>query len=112
MTKRMLNQLKVELMRRLSPLGLESVVLFGSVAKGVDNADSDVDLYVVTQDETIPANWSEKNRIYLSISRHIRDLHKKYPIDLIVHTKAMYKQFMMHKSLLANEIRDSGIKIV
>ncbi len=112
MTDRNINRLKEELVQRLRPLGLESAVLFGSVAKGEDNADSDVDLYVVTRDETIPANWSEKNRIYLGISRHLRDLHKKYPIDLIVHTKAMYEQFMSRNSLMANEIRTNGLKLV
>ena len=112
MTDRNMKNLKDELLLRLRPLRLEAVILFGSVAKGEDTPESDVDLYVVTCDETIPANWSEKNRIYLGISRHLRDLHKKYPIDLIVHTKAMYEQFMPRNSLMANEIRTNGLKLV
>jgi len=104
--------LKQELTQRLRPLGLESVVLFGSVAKGEDTPDSDIDLYVITRDSNIPQNWKARNQIYLTVARHLRDLHKQYPIDLIVHTKAMHEQFMLRKSCMANEIRESGIKLV
>lgn len=112
MTDRNISSLKHEIASRLRPLGLERVVLFGSVARGEDNADSDIDLYVVTRDENIPENWSEKNRIYLSVSRHLRDLRKQYPIDLIVHTKAMYDQFVLRKSFMSDEILKYGVTIV
>lgn len=94
------------------PLGLEKVILFGSVARGEDDSDSDIDLYVVTKDESMPATWSDKNHIYLSVSRQLRDLRKQYPIDLIVHTKAMYQKFIQQQSFMANEILTTGVSIV
>ena len=112
MTKRNIRSLTLEIARRLDALSPEKVVLFGSIARGDDTPDSDIDLYVVTRDETIPQSWSEKNSIYLSVARQIRDLRKQYPIDLIVHTKAMYNQFVLRKSAMSDEILNNGITIL
>lgn len=112
MNEKQLNNLKREISRRVEQLDLEIVVLFGSVAKNEDSPDSDIDLYVVTRDMEIPKTWSEKNQIYLKVSRCLRDLRKQYPIDLIVHTKAMYTKFLEGGSVLASEIFGSGMVIV
>ena len=112
MTKRNISILTQEIARRLDPLSLEKVVLFGSIARGEDTPDSDIDLYVVTRDDKIPESWGEKNSIYLSVARQLRDLRKQYPIDLIVHTKAMYNQFVLRKSAMADEILNNGITIL
>lgn len=112
MSKRDITELKREIYQRLKPLGLEKVVLFGSIARGEDDSDSDIDLYVVTNDESVPATWSDKNRIYLSVARQLRDLRRQYPIDLIVHTKAMYHKFIQQQSFMAGEILNTGIPIV
>lgn len=107
-----IDELRREIHRMLMPLGLEKVVLFGSVAKGEDDSGSDIDLYVVTKDEGIPATWSDRNRIYLSVARQLRDLRKQYPIDLIVHTKSMYQKFIQQQSFMAREILSTGVSIV
>ena len=112
MSKRNITELKRDIYQRLMPLGLEKVVLFGSVARGEDDSDSDIDLYVVTKDESMPATWSDRNRIYLSVSRQLRDLRRQYPIDLIVHTKAMYQKFIQQQSFMASEILNTGVSIV
>ncbi len=111
-SKRNITEIKQEIYRRLMPLGLEMVVLFGSVARGDDDSESDIDLYVVTKDETMPVSWSDKNRIYLRVSRQLRDLRTQYPIDLIVHTKAMYQKFIRQQSFIASEILNTGVSIV
>jgi predicted nucleotidyltransferase len=101
-------EIKQEISKRLHPLLLEKVILFGSLARGDFDGDSDIDLYVVTKDEFTPSSWSEKNRIYLNVSKHLRDLRRTYPIDLIVHTKKMYEQFVEMKSSMAKEILQHG----
>ena len=112
MTAHKITRIKREISQRLSPLGLEKVILFGSVSRGDDDRDSDIDIYVVTRDENMPTTWSEKNRIYLGVSRHLRDLRSQYPIDLIVHTKAMYEKFIAQQSFMAREILNTGVSIV
>lgn len=96
-----------EIVERLKPLNPYKIILFGSYASGTPNEESDIDLYIVTQDEFIPQNWREKSRIYLQFSQKLRDLQKKIPIDLIVHTKGMYKKFI---DLNSSFYRDSILK--
>lgn len=86
----------------------EKIILFGSYAYGEPAEESDLDILVVTSDQMIPANFSEKSKIYLSVSRTISDIKKKFPIDLIVHTKAMHQKFIEENSLFARELLTKG----
>lgn len=104
-------EIKKEISKHLCPMLPEKVILFGSLAHGDFNDDSDIDLYVVTKDEFMPSSWSEKNKIYLNISQCLRDLRKIYPIDLIVHTKKMYEKFIQLNSSMAKEIQLHGVSI-
>ena len=101
-----------EIVERIGPLSPDKIILFGSYAKGTPNEDSDIDLYVVTNDNFIPQSWQEKNRIYLSVSREIRELRKQVPIDLIVHTKKMHEKFIALNSFFSREINQEGIRLL
>ena len=96
------------LVEKLKEAGPEKIILFGSYAYGKPSTDSDLDILVVTTDETIPSSYSEKSRIYLSFSRTISDIKKEVPVDLIVHTKAMHQLFIETDSLFAQEILTKG----
>jgi predicted nucleotidyltransferase len=104
--------LKQELLKRLEPLGLEKVILFGSHARGDAAGESDIDLYVVTRDEFVPRSYSEKMDIRLKISSSILDLRMEYPIDLIVHTQPMHEKFYGLDSSFSREIREHGMRIL
>ena len=99
-----LEDVKLEIINRFKPLNPYKVILFSSYAYGTSNKDSDIDLYVVTNDDFIPKTWREKANIALKYSRKIRDLQKIIPIDLIVHTKVMYEKF---KKLNSSFYRDN-----
>jgi len=86
--------LKPQIIEQLKPLNPYKIILFGSYATGNPTEDSDIDLYVVTDDDFMPKNWKEKNQIYLQYARALRDLCKSIPIDLIVHTRKMYAKFI------------------
>jgi predicted nucleotidyltransferase len=86
----------------------EKIILFGSYAYGEPSAGSDLDILVVTGDDIIPSSFSEKSLIYLRISKAIAELKKEFPIDLIVHTKAMHKRFIENDSLFARELLSKG----
>ena len=105
-------KIQAEIVERLKPLSPEKIILFGSYANGTPTADSDIDLYVVTNDDFIPQSWQEKNRIYLSVSRKIRALRKQVPIDLIVHTKKMHEKFIELNSFFSREINQEGIRLL
>ena len=97
-------KIKLEILERLKPLNPYKIILFGSYAYGSSNEDSDIDLYIVTNDDFMPKTWREKANITLQYSKKIRDLQKIIPIDLIVHTKVMYEKF---KKLNSSFYRDN-----
>lgn len=89
-----IDRLKEKIVERLKPLNPHKIIVFGSYANGDPSEESDIDLYIVTNDDYVPQNWKEKSQIYLQFSKKLRDLQKEIPIDLIVHTKAMHEKFI------------------
>lgn len=102
-------EFKTQLFQALSSLKLDKLILFGSYAWGEPSADSDLDLYVVTQDDFIPADYSQKMQHYLSVSSLLRPLNRQFPIDLIVHTKPMHERFVQMDSQFARELMTKGV---
>lgn len=97
--------LLINMLKQTQP---EKIILFGSYAYGDPSADSDLDILVVTGDEMIPSSFAEKSRIYLRVSRAISEIKERFPVDLIVHTKAMHRKFIETDSLFAREILTRG----
>ena len=95
----------VERLKKTDPV---KIVLFGSYAYGEPGDESDLDILVVTGDNIIPESFSEKSLIYLRISKAISDIKKEFPVDLIVHTKAMHQIFIENNSLFARELITKG----
>lgn len=104
--------LKNELIERLKSLKLEKVILFGSYAWGEPNDESDVDLYVVTQDTFMPKNFSEKMEVKLSVARQLADFRKKFATDLVVHTIPMHRKFVELNSSFAREVMSKGVVLL
>jgi len=107
-----IEKLKPQLLDALSSLNLEKIILFGSYAYGAPNEDSDLDLYVVTNDDFIPQTWKEKSEVHLKVSRAMRTLLQQYPTDLITHTKAMHNKFIEQDSSFCKKILNDGIVIL
>lgn len=106
-----IEQLTSIIVERLKPFEPEKIILFGSYAYGTPNKESDIDLYVVTNDNFLPKDYEESNKIYMNISRTIRDIKEEFPIDLIVHTKKMYEKFVKLNSSFSREIFNKGIAL-
>ena len=96
------------IVERLMETKPEKIILFGSYAYGEPEDNSDLDILVVTGDEIIPSDFSEKSKIYLRISEAISEIKREFPIDLIVHTKPMHKKFIENNSLFARELLEKG----
>lgn len=103
-----IEKLKEEIVERLKPLNPDKIILFGSYAYGNPDEDSDIDLYVVTNDDFIPKNWREKSDITLKISRRLRELRSYVAIDLIIHTRKMHEKFLSINSSFASELIEKG----
>lgn len=105
------NALKDQIITQLTHLNPMQVVLFGSYAYGEPTENSDIDLYVVTDDEFIPQNWGEKNRLYLKVAKALENIVRTHLTDLIVHTKAIHREFIAMNSSFSREITTKGVKL-
>ena len=91
-----------EIIRRLvAEFRPEQVILFGSHAWGTPNADSDIDLLVITthSDERIA---QRATRAY----RCLRGL--MIPADILVKTRAEVERYRHVKASLENEVLERG----
>lgn len=100
-----------EIVERLKPLDPKKIILFGSLAYGVSDKDSDIDLYVVTKDEFIPSSWREHSEIFLQYIKQLNELHQTNSIDLIVHTDSMFKKFIALDGMFCRKILRDGVTI-
>ena len=101
--------LKAQIVASIKKTNPCKIILFGSHAYSAPGKDSDIDLLVVTDDEFLPQNFSDKNKIYLRVADTITEIEKRIPIDLIVHTKAMHRKFNELNSMFARKIATFGV---
>jgi len=98
-----------ELIEKLQQLNPFLVLLFGSYAYGIPKEDSDLDIFVVLNDNSMPATFKEKQALYLKVSPYIRSIAKQIPIDLVVFTIPMFEQLKKLNSNFSKEILTKGI---
>ena len=102
------DELITEIKSSLQHLNVSKVILFGSYAKGTQSDESDIDLLVVTNDNFLPESFTKKMEIKIKIANALNSLRSHADIDLIVHTKPMYEQFLHLNSGFKREIISSG----
>ena len=94
-----IDELKNQFIKHLSPL---RIYLFGSFANGTNNENSDLDFYIVVDD-----NVSDLVEITANAYKAIRET-KQRPVDIIVGTKGRFEE---RKELLSveNEVYKKGV---
>ena len=93
---------------RLEEIEPYKIILFGSVAMGNSDEDSDIDLIVVLDSEKISQNYEEKMYNKMLVRKAIRDISEKIPIDLLVYTKKEFEIIMNNKNSFFREIEMQG----
>lgn len=101
-----------EIIDFLRPIDPEKVILFGSYAYGTPNADSDIDLYIVTKENIIPKTFEENFQIKKRVYQALGQFRKKYASDIIVHTIPVHKKFLALESSFSKEIMQKGIVLI
>jgi predicted nucleotidyltransferase len=103
------DEIKREILSRLAEGGnIRKVILFGSYAVGTPGPDSDIDLLVVTDDDSLPQSFEENMEHYHRVSSMLREVKKRIAIDLIVHTKPVHEEFIRRGGMFAREITEHG----
>jgi predicted nucleotidyltransferase len=100
-----------QLKLHLSKLKPRLVLVFGSYAYGTPDKESDLDVFVVLNDNSVPASFKERQALYLAVSPYTRPVARQIPIDLMVFTIPMFEQFKASKSNFSKEIIEKGIII-
>jgi predicted nucleotidyltransferase len=88
------------------------VILFGSYARGAPHGESDIDLVVVLDKEGKSGNYRTlvKNRV--EISRRLRQLKRKHPVDILVYTKDEWEALRTSKTSFVQRIEAEGLDIL
>ena len=97
-----------QLKEKLSEMNPHKVILFGSHAYGTPHRDSDIDLLVITNDEFMPQTFKEREELYIKVAEHILDILEQVPVDLLVYTLPMYRQFVESGNSFSREILSKG----
>ena len=91
---------------------VDKIILFGSQATRTAGSDSDIDLLVVLDDNTMPKNFHDRNNNYLQISRAIREIEKQYPVDLLVYTRPEFELMKEKNSQFFRRVLREGIELI
>ena len=103
------DEIKSEILRTLTnSLKIYKVILFGSFSTGTADRDSDIDLIVVTDDDSMPRSYRENMQNYLSVSAVLREIKARVPIDLIVHTKPLHEEFIHLGCMFSKDVMKRG----
>lgn len=105
-------KLKKELVSRITASEkIDKILLFGSEARGSAGVESDIDLLVVLDLDTVPSSYRERNTNYLRISRSIRHIERHHPIDLLVYTKPEFEKIVSGGSLFMRSLLKEAIQL-
>ena len=97
-----------ELVTKLLELDPVKIIAFGSYATGDMHEDSDIDLLIVLNIDTIPQTYEEKMNLKVEIRKAIREINKKIPIDIIVYTLPEYNEVIKNMGSFLREIHETG----
>jgi len=105
------NELRHQIRESLKPLHPERVIVFGSYAQGEAGPDSDIDLIVVLDSNTMPTTYRDRTRNRLLVRRALDALNRDYALDVLVYTVPEWKRFQDAGSAFAREVASQGVEV-
>lgn len=97
-----------KIMEKLTALDVYKVILFGSYAKDKEEEESDIDLLIVLDEETLPKNYDEWLEIKMKVRRLLREINKEVALDLLVYTRPQYELLRKEMNSFQKEIHEAG----
>ena len=89
---------------------IEQAFIFGSYATNTEDSDSDIDVLVILKKRGISQTYMERVTNQLFISRKIKGLYKKKPIDLLVYTHDEWELILSEgENDFIKTVREQGI---
>ncbi|MDR0911979.1 MAG: nucleotidyltransferase domain-containing protein [Methanobrevibacter sp.] len=97
-------QIAIDFAQSINNKSIEKIILFGSVARGDDTEDSDIDILIIVKDPT--SEFSIKKEIYEKVFNVL--MNEKIRISVKIRTKEFYQKYI-NSSFLSNVIKDGVI---
>ena len=97
-----------EMTERLKTLNPYKIILFGSYARGNPHQDSDLDVVVILDSDEIAETFAEKMDRRRPVSRAVREIRYKIPMDILVYSKAEIDYMKKEKDDLLREMESTG----
>lgn len=97
--------------QRLRTINPYRAILFGSLAYGDPNDDSDLDIIVVLNKSGLPGSFQEKMENHRHVRRLLRDLNKNHPFDVVVYTIDEWNSFIATGSSFSKNVIQRGRSI-
>lgn len=80
-----------------SGIPVENLAIFGSVMKGSDNSESDLDMIVISKAFENKSIFQRADMLYKPETEFIKTI--KMPVDILTYTKAEYLESIITKRL-------------
>ncbi len=106
------NDLLEEIKFAISHLKPLKAIVFGSFAYGTPHKDSDLDILVILNKSGISKNYSELIENKHELSKLLRDIRKRIPVDLLVYTKDEWEYIKKSGSSFYKNIEKRGVTII
>ena len=84
------------------------IILFGSYAHGHPNENSDIDLMVILDNNTIARNYEERLNRKVYIRKLVFEINEKMPLDILVYSKAELQKIKQYGNYFIDEIERTG----
>jgi predicted nucleotidyltransferase len=97
-----------DLIASLKPSDPYKIVLFGSYAKGTATEDSDIDLMVILDNDDVSKTWTERSDKKLYIRQLVREINRKYAMDILVYSKKEFKIVKEFGNPFIDEVESTG----
>jgi predicted nucleotidyltransferase len=106
----MTNQAKIDLdaiIKTIADTGIVSkIILFGSMARGDETPNSDIDLCVLT-----PITDRRPIDIAIDLRKKLRNLKRKTPLDILAYNQDRFAEHASRSSSFANVINTEGVVV-
>jgi predicted nucleotidyltransferase len=76
-----------EIVEKLAPMDPKSIIVFGSLARGKSDKESDIDLLIILDSKEIARGAMERIKRKALFRKAIMEISYRVPIDLIVLTE-------------------------
>ena len=101
-------QLLKEIKSKVEAINPYKIIVFGSAINSNFREDSDIDLVVILNKKGVAKTYKERIKNRKIVSKLLRDIRKKIPIDLLVYTRDEWELLQKSGSTFYREIGEKG----